>query len=137
VYSRSTSFVLGLILLVLLAIPLSATNTVVAPIVLRTVPRELLGRVFALLQPAVQVMSVVAIGVAGWLSSTALRGLDETVAGVHFGTFDTILGAAGTLVAVGGLYAMFALRGSDQAAKAAASAAPVPALSTAAAVDEM
>lgn len=124
VYARSTAFAVGLALVLLLAIPLSAMNTVVAPIIMRTVPRDRLGRVFALLQPSLQIMSVVAIGVAGWLSSSVLRGLDENVGGVHFGTYDTIFLFAGILIAVCGVYAMIALRGSDESA-AAAAAKPV------------
>lgn len=66
------------------------------------------------MQPAIQVMSVVAIGVAGWLSSSALRGFKATVAGVPLSTYDTILGLGGLLITVCGLGAMIALRGTDQ-----------------------
>lgn len=59
-----------------MAVPLGAMNTAVSPLLLRTVPRELLGRVFATFQPAVQSMSIAGVAVAGWLSSSVLRGLD-------------------------------------------------------------
>lgn len=113
VYSRLSAFAAGLVILLVLAMPLSAMNTVIAPIVMRTAPREVLGRVFAIMQPAIQVMSVIAIGVAGWLSSSVLRGFHTDVAGLELGTYDTILGAAGLLISGCGLYAMTALRGSD------------------------
>jgi MFS family permease len=112
-YSRSTTFIVGLILMLCVALPVAAISTMVAPIIIRSVPRDTLGRVFALLQPAVQIMSVLAIGTAGWLSSSLLKGLDATVAGVRFTTYDSIILFAGVLIAGCGVYAMFALRGAD------------------------
>ncbi|MFC0529784.1 MFS transporter [Phytohabitans kaempferiae] len=123
-YARSTTFAAGLLLLLLLALPLAAMNTVVAPIVMRSVPRDLLGRVFGLVQPAIQLMSVVSIGAAGWLSSSLLRDLDADVAGVRFGTYDTIFLGAGILIAICGTYAWLALRGSDAPAEVRTEAEP-------------
>ena len=40
-----------------------------------------------------------------WLASTALRDLDATVAGVHFGPIDTLFMIAGLLVVLIGLAA--------------------------------
>lgn len=124
-YSRSSAFVAGLALILILAVPLSALNTVVAPIIMRSVPQEALGRVYALIQPAVQVMSVVAVAIAGWLSSSVLNGLHADVLGVHLGTYDAIFGLAGLLIALCGVYAMVALRGADQAVPPASPPVPV------------
>lgn len=124
-YSRTSAFVAGLALILILAVPLSALNTVVAPIIMRSVPQEALGRVYALIQPAVQVMSVVAVAIAGWLSSSVLNGLHADVLGIHLGTYDTIFGLAGLLIALCGLYAMVALRGADQAVPPASPPVPV------------
>lgn len=125
VYSRLSTFAAGLVTLLFLAAPLAAMNAVVAPIVMRSVPRRTLGRVFAILQPAIQVMSVIAIAVAGWLSSSVLRNLHADIAGVELGTYDTIFGAAGLLITAGGLYAMIALRGSDTERQPAAEPATI------------
>jgi len=106
----------------LASVPLAAMNTMVAPIVMKTVPREMLGRVFSLMTPIIQVMSVAAVGVAGWLSSSVLRGFHARIGDVHFGTYDTIFLAAGIIIALSGCYAMVAVRGAD--AVQDASAAP-------------
>jgi hypothetical protein len=66
--------------------------------------------VFATFIPAVQSMGILGVAVAGWLSSSVLRGLDARVLGVHFGTYDTILLACGAIVVVAGAYAAVALR---------------------------
>jgi predicted MFS family arabinose efflux permease len=124
IYSRSSVFIAALVILLALAVPLSAMNTVVAPIVMRTVPREALGRVFALMQPAIQVMSVFAIGIAGWLSSSVMRDFHASVAGIQLGTYDVIIGTAGLLISGCGLYAMAALRGSDDVQQEEPAAVP-------------
>jgi hypothetical protein len=51
--------------------------------------------------------------VAGWLSSSVLRGLDARVLGVHFGTYDTIFLAGAVIVVIAGVYAAFAFRDAD------------------------
>ncbi len=114
-YARTTSFPVALLVLLVAGIPIAAINTVLSPIVLREVPRDMLGRAFAFLLPAVQLSSLLAVGLAGWLASSVLTGLDARVAGVHFGTYDTLLTASGLLIVLGGLYAMVALRGTDRA----------------------
>jgi MFS family permease len=119
-YARTSTLAVALGVLLLAGIPVSAANSMTAPIVMRAVPREMLGRAFAFLMPAVQLSGLVSVGLAGWLASSALRGLDARVAGVHFGPYDTAFTAGGILIVLGGLYAMVALRGTDRAP------APVP-----------
>jgi MFS family permease len=110
VYARTTSFLIALGVLLLVAIPLGAMNTAVSPLLIRAVPREVLGRVFATFIPAIQSMSILGVAVAGWLSSSVLRGLDARVLGVHFGTYDTIFLACGVILVIAGAYAAVALR---------------------------
>jgi MFS family permease len=110
VYARMSSFLIALGVLLLAAIPLGAMNTAVSPLLVRTVPREVLGRVFATFIPAIQSMSILGVAVAGWLSSSVLRGLDARVLGVHFGTYDTIFLAGGVILVIAGVYAAVALR---------------------------
>ena len=114
-YARTSNFVVALGVLLLVAIPLGAINTAVGPLVMRTVPREVLGRVIAAFDPAIQVLGIAGVAVAGWLSSTLLRGLDTNVLGVHFGTYDTIFLVGSAIVVVSGAYGAFALRGVDLA----------------------
>jgi MFS family permease len=113
-YSRASNFGVGLAALALAGIPLAAGNAAIGPIVMRAAPREMLGRAFAFLLPSVQVSSLVAVGLAGWLASSVLRGLDARVAGVRFGPYDTAFTGAALLIVAAGLYATLALRGTDR-----------------------
>lgn len=115
VYARLSSFPVALAVLLLAAIPLGAMNTAVSPVLIRTVPRELLGRVFATFIPAIQSMGIVGVAVAGWLSSSVLLGLDVRVLGIHFGTYDTIFLAGSVIVVLAGVYGAVVLRGADSA----------------------
>ncbi len=74
-------------------------------------PREFVGRVTAVLVPAVNLALVVSIAAAGFLASTALRTLNVTILGVGWGPIDTIFAVSGVLVLAGGLYARANLRG--------------------------
>ncbi|GAB3413982.1 MFS transporter [Flindersiella endophytica] len=109
-YARTASFVVALGMLLLTAVPLGVMNTAFSPLLIRTVPRDVLGRVFATTTPAVQAMGIAGVAVAGWLSSSVLRDLDADVLGVHFGTYDTIFVAGAVLIVLSGLYAAAALR---------------------------
>ena len=115
VFARMSVFPVALGVLLLGALPLGAMNTAITPLLVKAVPREVLGRVFAAFAPAIQSMGIVGVAVAGWLSSTLLRGLDARVLGVHFGTYDTIFLACGAIIVISGLYAAAALPGADQA----------------------
>jgi MFS family permease len=115
VYARLSSFPVALGVLLLAGILLGAMNTTVSPVLLRAVPREVLGRVFATFIPSIRSLGIVGVAVAGWLSSSVLHGLDASVLGVHFGTYDTIFLAAAAVVVIAGVYGGFALRGVDAA----------------------
>jgi MFS family permease len=115
IYARTTSFVVALGVLLLTAVPLGVMNTAFSPLLIRTVPRDVLGRVFATTTPAVQAMGIAGVAVAGWLSSSVLRDLDAEVLGVRFGTYDTIFVAGAVLIVISGLYAAASLRRVEQA----------------------
>ncbi|GIL27542.1 MFS transporter [Actinocatenispora comari] len=117
VYARMPALLAGLVVIVVLAVPLGALNSVLSPLVLDATPPRLVGRVISVLNPTQQVASLAGVAVAGWLASIVLLGFDADVAGVHLGRLDTILLAAGLLVLIGGVYAMVALRGVDRAAQ--------------------
>jgi MFS family permease len=112
--------------LAVLGIPLGALNVALSPILLRSVPRELIGRVVGILNPVQYLASMVAALVAGWLASTVLLGLHVEVGPVTFSRIDTIFTGAGLLVAVGGIYAWAALRGGAPAPAPSTGPAPDP-----------
>ncbi len=116
VYSRQTSFVAGLVVLFLLAIPMTLINTAVAPLLLGAAPREYVGRTTAVFTPANQLSGMVATLAAGWLLSSVLQGFDGSVAGVGVGPIDLIFLCSGVLIVASGFYARSALRHATVAA---------------------
>jgi MFS family permease len=111
VYSRMTAFVPAFIVLFLAGIPMAALNVSVLPLMLQVTPRELIGRVSGVLQPAISVATVGGIGIAGLLAGTVLQGFHAHLLGLSFGSTDTIFTAAGFLGLVAGVYAKYGLRG--------------------------
>lgn len=110
-YSRLGSFVPALVVLALVGVVVSLVNVAVMPMILQVTPRELLGRVEAVITPASSLASVASIAGAGLLVSTVLHGFHASLGGLHFGPVDTILSGTGIIVLAGGVFAMIRLRG--------------------------
>ncbi len=110
VYSRQTDFTAGLVLLFLLAIPMTMVNTAVAPLLLGAAPREYVGRTTAVFTPVTRLAGMLATLVAGWLLSSVLRDFSVSVAGLRLGPVDLIFLVSGGLIVASGLYARVALR---------------------------
>jgi MFS family permease len=124
-YARSTSLPVAFAVLLVAGIPLAIVNSVAGPILLKVTPQRLLGRIMALINPIQQVAGIAGMALVAYLASTTLRGLNVSIAGVHFGRIDSIFFAGGLLVCASGLWAGLALRGVDRTAMAAdAQAAP-------------
>jgi MFS-type transporter involved in bile tolerance (Atg22 family) len=109
-YARMTSLWPALVAVFLIGVPLAAANSMIGPLVLRATPSHLVGRVIAVLQPAAQLAVLLSVLLVTWLASTVLRTLDVTVAGLHFGTIDTILLAGGAVMVAGGIWAALKVR---------------------------
>ncbi|HST87536.1 MAG TPA: MFS transporter [Ktedonobacterales bacterium] len=109
-FSRMTSVPPALAVLFVTGIPQATLNIAIGPLVLRVTPRELIGRVMAVLNPVITGASLVSIAIAGYLASTALHDFHARVAGLELGPLDTIFGVAALLIIVGALYAAVALR---------------------------
>ena len=127
-FARLDNLVQAIVLLAVLGIPLGALNVALTPILLRAVPRELLGRIAGILTPVQYTASMVAALGAGWLASTALRDVHITVGPVTFGRIDTIFTAAGLIVLVGAVYAGVALRNAGPTEPVGEPQPPVPAM---------
>ncbi len=110
VYSRMTAFVPAIVVLFIAGVPMAALNVSVMPLMLQVTPRELIGRVSGVLQPAISTATVAGIGVAGLLAGTVLQSFHAHLLGMTFGSTDTIFAAAGLLGLVAGIYAMYGLR---------------------------
>jgi MFS family permease len=109
-YSRLTVFSLAVIVLFLLAIPLTAVNTTVAPLLLGAAPREFVGRTTAVFNPVNQLAGMLATVVASWLLSSVLHDVTITLPGIRLGPIDLIFLVSGALIITSGLYARTALR---------------------------
>src|SRR6266508_4499544 len=113
VFFVSGNLPVALVVMFAVGVPLAALNSIAGPIILKVTPRELLGRVISVLNPALQLAGILSIAIASYLASTVLRGLDARIAGVHFGRIDTIFFAGGVMIVASAVYAYVALRGMD------------------------
>lgn len=109
-YARADSFVSGLTLSFVVALPLAALNVAAQPIILRVTPPALIGRVESVLNPAISLATMASIALAGIVDSTLLHGFHAQVLGLTFGPVDTMFTASGLIVLIGAIYAWLALR---------------------------
>jgi MFS family permease len=109
-YSRTTIAEWAIVLLFLTGVPVAAVNSMMGPLLMRTTPPHFLGRVTGVMLLATRLTALLSVTVAAWLSTTVLSGLDARVAGIHFGTIDTILLGVGVVIALTGLWAARSLR---------------------------
>jgi MFS family permease len=110
-FSRMTVLLPALVLLFFIGIINAGVDVAIGPLMLNATPRELIGRVQSVLLPLLRLATFLSIAVAGYLDATILNSFSATVLGLHFQAVDTIFLVAGALIALGGIYAMIALRG--------------------------
>jgi MFS family permease len=110
VLARLDNFGAGLVVYLVFGFTQGPANAALTPLVLRATPRPLVGRVVAVLEPAIMATSVLSLALAGLLLSTALRGFHAHLLGLTFGPIDTIYTAMGLLTVASGLYAWYGLR---------------------------
>jgi MFS family permease len=106
IYARVTSLPVAIIVIAMIGLPIGAINAVLGPLVLRTTPKELLGRMLTVINPSLQSSSLIGMALSGALASTALIDLDAAVGGFRIGAYDTIFTGAGVLLLVGAVWAM-------------------------------
>jgi len=112
-YALQRSFLAGLVILAIYAVPIAMLNTAVAPLLLDAAPREYLGRVMAVFTPVNQLASMTAVVISGWLTSTVLRSFRVSFAGVTLNSVSLIFVVAGGLIFVSGIRAFAALPGTN------------------------
>ena len=110
VYSRLTSFAAAAVLFFLFGFPNSALNVAVGPLLLRTAPADMIGRVMSLFVPILSAARLLAAVVVGFLARNVLNGFQAGVLGLHLGPIDTIFAAAGLLCIAAALYCASSLR---------------------------
>lgn len=126
VYARLTVLEPALVLLFLMGLPGAGVNVAIGPMLLHVTPRELIGRVSAILNPAMSLAGLVSISIAGYLASTVLRDFHTVVGGIPLGRIDLIYTVAGLLIVGAGVYAAANLRCLTLAPREAAPPTPAP-----------
>jgi MFS family permease len=105
-FARLGNIFAAVAVLALLGLPSGSLNVSMTPIVLRVVPRDLLGRTVSVIGPIQQLAGMISVLAAGWLVSTVLLNFHATVAGLHFGRVDTVFVVSGLCIILGGVYAI-------------------------------
>lgn len=111
VYGRVTSFAPALVLLFFFGLLAGASNVVFSPISLHVTPREFIGRVSSIHNPALNASYILSLALVGYLDSTLLHGFHTTILGISFGPVDTIFTVTSILAILGGFSSMIGLRG--------------------------
>ncbi|HEV7127782.1 MAG TPA: MFS transporter, partial [Ktedonobacterales bacterium] len=131
VLSRLTSYYPALVVQFLIGVPNAAMNAAVGPILLHVTPRQLVGRMAAIINPVATLVGLLSAGLAGYLLSGVMHDFHATLFGLTFGPVDTIFAVAGAIGMLGALYAWAGLRGIRLAGERGgpvASALPEPAM---------
>lgn len=105
-YSRTSSLIVALAVIVVIGLVAGCVNTAIAPLILATTPQHMIGRIMSVIGPAATVAGIASLAAAGTLTSTVLRGLHASLAGVTFGPYDTVIAVGGLLFMVAGLAAI-------------------------------
>ncbi len=108
--TRMTQFLPALVLVFLMGIVQMCLNVTIGPLVLRNTPREMVGRVIAVITPTSMGAQLLSIGLAGYLASSVLAGFHAHALGLQFGPIDTIFSGGALLMVSAGIYAGLRLR---------------------------
>jgi MFS family permease len=113
--SRATALPPALVITACAGFFAGAVNVAISAIMLEVTPPQMLGRVVSVLNPLVQLASIVSMGGFGFLAGSALAGLHERVVGLTFGPYDTIFGVCGPIIVASGLLVIRPLRVAEPA----------------------
>lgn len=125
-FARTTSLPPAIVAAVILGLGAGGLNSAFSPVILSVTPSRLLGRVSAVISPLQQLASIASMALAGLLASTVLRGFRETVGGVTFGPYDTVLTFGGLLFVIAGLASIAPMRAAGRAPTARDAGAGAP-----------
>ncbi|HEX5547028.1 MAG TPA: MFS transporter, partial [Ktedonobacterales bacterium] len=113
VLSRQTELIPGLICAFLVGIPNGSLNVALMPLVLRVTPKEMVGRVMNVIEPAMTVAQVTSIAIFGTLASTVFASFHADLLGQAFDAYDALILLAGLLCLLAGAFAYTSLRRAD------------------------
>jgi MFS family permease len=107
--SRATTMLPGILCGLVLGVTNASVFVTVRPLTVLVTPRTLIGRVMAVEGPLITIASLVGGLLAGILASTVFAHLHATLAGMSFGTLDSILVLAGFVLVGSGVFARLTL----------------------------
>lgn len=111
ILSRLTSFVPALVLFFLLGVCPAALRVASSPLLLKETPRDMIGRVSAVLGPSSMIASLISTIVAGYLVGVLLSKLHLRLLGTVFAPVDTVFILVGLLFFLSALYTFYTLPG--------------------------
>jgi MFS family permease len=125
-YSRITNLPAALAVDLLIGITAGLLNVPMIPIIMAVTPRRVIGRVFAVFSPCLDITSLVSVVLAGYLVSLVAPGSHAHIGFLVFGRVDTVFAVSGVLSLVAGFYAYrrlvgTVLAGAEDAPEAASS----------------
>jgi MFS family permease len=109
-FARQSTLWPALALLCLVGLPLGALNTTFGPLLMHTIPLDIMGRVMSVFATSQTLCNLISVSLAGLLG-TLLVGFHANLLGMAFRTYDTIYVVTGLLFLLGAFYAMVNLRG--------------------------
>jgi hypothetical protein len=108
-YGQLTRFDEAVAVQILYGMLVGLINVAIIPLLLSVTPKELLGRVSAVLAPISTITLMVSAGITGYLDSTALRDVYVSLGSMTMGSIAAIYSVTGLFILLGGLYAMIML----------------------------
>jgi MFS family permease len=108
-FSRMTLFGPALVLIFLAGLPTTAVSVALGPLLLRSIPRDLLGRVNAVFGTCLSGVAILAVSVISALASL-LQNFQASFLGLRFGPYDTIFSVSGLLTISIGIGVAISLR---------------------------
>lgn len=109
VLSRLTSFVPALVLFFLLGVCPAALRVACSPLLLNETPKDMIGRVSAVLGPSSMIASLISTIAAGYLAGVLLSNLHLRLLGTVFAPVDTVFIIVGLLFILSALYTFYTL----------------------------
>lgn len=109
--ARQSALIPGLICAFLVGVPNGTMNIALMPMVLDVTPREMVGRVMNVIQPAITVAQVISIAIFGTLASTIFSDFHVDALGQQIDTYQALILFAGLLCILAGAIAFTSLRG--------------------------
>jgi MFS family permease len=115
-----TSLIPGIICGFVVGVPNGTMNVALMPLVLGVAPREMIGRVMNVIEPAMTVAQVASVALFGTLASTVFSGFHVRILGQGIDAYAGLILIAGLLCLLAGVYAFTSLRGVNVGSTASA-----------------